>query len=262
MVPKELLPFRRLPLIGWAVAECAAAGIEEVVIVSSPAKGDLAARLSPSRLRAAVEGLALDEEAAAALEQLMAAVAAVRLVSVLQERPAGLGDAVRRGWLRDEPVAVLLPDELYLPEGGPGPLLRLAAVGTAREARIALVDCPDPVERSAYGVARLHAPLERLPAGGTRLAGLVEKPAPGSAPSRFASVGRYLLPADLRTLLEVTAPGRGGEVQLADALDAFAPSGRLIGVEVDAAARRDVGEPARYAAAVAADGERYPQTRG
>jgi len=124
IVPKELLPYRRLPLIGWSLIECAEAGIEEVVIVSSPAKGDIAATLTGARIREAIAGLRLDETGAAAAERLLSAVDRLEVRNAIQEAPTGLGAAVIAGWPTGwPPVAVLLPDECYR---GPAAELPLA----------------------------------------------------------------------------------------------------------------------------------------
>lgn len=255
IVPKELLPYHRLPLIGWSLIECAEAGIEEVVIVSSPAKGDIAAALTGARIRAAIAGLRLDERGAAAAERLLSAVDRLQVRNAIQEAPTGLGAAVMAGWPADRPpVAVLLPDECYHGPGADLPLSRLmAAVVPAKVSRIAAMYIAEPAERERYGILRLAKPRAVLPADGVAVCGLVEKPSAAAAPSPFASVGRYLLTPAIAERLAALAPGVGGEIQIADAIDGEAQTGRVRAYEIEAATRRDLGEPGLYAAAITAD---------
>ena len=141
------------------------------------------------------------------------------LVSVRQQQPLGLGHAVwcARHIVGDEPFAVLLPDELML--GQPGCLAQMVeAYGKVGGNLVAALEVA-PDETHKYGVVD---PGERKGAL-TEVRGLVEKPAPGTAPSNLMRPGRYILQPDVMRELDRQETGAGGEIQLTDAM------ARLIG---------------------------------
>jgi len=228
-VPKELFPVGGRPAIAWALSEAAEAGIERVVVVSSPRKSAIERYLD--REVQAVGGAAAQPDSSRSFPQ----------VSVVYQRsPAGLGDAVRVGRLAvgAEPFAVILPDEILL---GGGRLLREMLDGYEHTGRsqVSLL-AVEPDEIGSYGCAEL-APG---PPAGWRLAvaGCVEKPDPAAAPSHYALSGRYVLGPQVLDELDALEPGARGEVQLTEALDRTARRLGLDGVEVRAEdGRLDVG---------------------
>ena len=144
----------------------------------------------------------------------------MRLVSVRQKEPLGLGHAVlvARQAVGDEPVAVLLGDDLYDCDGqrpAIGQLIDEYERLGGGKGVIALMEVPAGQEQ-LYGIVA-GEPLPDAPRT-LHIGDMVEKPAPGTAPSRLAIVGRYVLPAAIWDILERTAPGKGGEIQLTDAL--------------------------------------------
>jgi len=148
---------------------------------------------------------------------------------VAQPEPKGLGDAVLRGWgtAEEEPVAVLLPDEVML---GGAELLASMLEHHDRQGRsmVALMQVPF-AEMSAYGCARLDGPG---PYGTLSVTGFVEKPNPASAPSSFAVCGRYLLNPDVLAALEKINADARGEFQLTAALDLAAQDEAILALEV------------------------------
>ena len=154
----------------------------------------------------------------------------MRLITVRQKEPLGLGHAVlvARRAVGDEPVAVLLGDDLVDTDGLPrtaiGQLVdEYERLGGAAGV-IALLEVP-PGQEHLYGVVSGDVVPGSDEGRLLALRDLVEKPAPGTAPSRLAIIGRYVLPPSIWPILERTPPGKGGEIQLTDALLALARDG-------------------------------------
>jgi UTP--glucose-1-phosphate uridylyltransferase len=151
------------------------------------------------------------------------------IATVRQQRPLGLGHAVwcARHIVGDEPFAVLLPDELMV--GTPNCLAQLVeAYGEVGGNVVAALEVPDS-ETHKYGVIDPGATNGRL----TEIRGLVEKPAPGTAPSNLMLPGRYILQPEVMRALDAQETGAGGEIQLTDAL------AKLIGTQPFHACRFD-----------------------
>jgi UTP--glucose-1-phosphate uridylyltransferase len=218
-VPKELLPVGGHPALDWVLHEAIAAGIDDFVIVTSDRK--------PALEHYVTEAFAPRVNPATIGSRASRPKANFRFVA--QATPAGLGDAVRTGWrgVGDEPVAVLLPDELIL---GGGSMLASMLEHHDREARsmVALVQVRAS-EISSYGCGRLSGPG---PHGTTVISGFVEKPDRRSAPSAFAICGRYVLGTEVRRALETTPRDRKGEIQLTDALDAASRTTGMPGLKI------------------------------
>ncbi len=214
--PKEMLVLVDKPLIQYAVEEAVASGIEEIILVTSPGKEVIEDHFdaNPELER---ELTARGKEAEARAVREVAELANV--VSVRQKKPLGLGHAV--GCARDlvggEPFAVLLPDEVM---DGKVPCTRqLLDVHAGRGGCVVATQRVRGAAISSYGVMKVE-PLESKWL--FRVRGLVEKPKPRQAPSPWAIVGRYVLEPEIFDILAGTPPGRGGEIQLTDALARYA----------------------------------------
>jgi UTP--glucose-1-phosphate uridylyltransferase len=184
----------------------------------------------------------------------------VRIVSVRQKQPHGLGHAVlvARDVIGDEPFAVLLGDDLYDTTGKRPAIGQLIDVfAETGKGAVAVMEVAAGQEH-LYGVV---SPGKRLDATRTEIASLVEKPAPGTAPSRLAVVGRYVLPASIWPLLAETRPGKGGEIQLTDALLALAQKEGMIAATLDGE-RHDAGDRLGYLRANLAYALRRPELVG
>lgn len=220
-VPKEMLPVVDVPTLQLVVEEAVAAGFTDAVLVNGRGKASIEDHFDVSyELEDTLRRRGKTREA----DDLRALSRLVRLVSVRQKEPLGLGHAVlaARSAVGDEPFAVMLGDDLIdAPEPGIGQLVRVAR--ETGKAVVALVEVP-PSETHRYGVA-----AGTTKDGITDVSRLVEKPAPGTAPSNLAIFGRYVLPPDVFDILERQAPGAGGEIQLTDALATLAGQGRLVG---------------------------------
>ena len=238
-VPKEMLPVFDKPLIQYAVEEARAAGIERFVFVTRQGKGPVADHFD--RDDALLAHLEARGETALAAEVKNAVLPPDAAVFVYQTSPRGLGHAVlcAREAVGDEPFAVLLPDELLLAE--PPCLAALMDVYRATGGSVvALAEVPR-AETGRYGIAAPREGARGEPA--IPLADMVEKPDPAAAPSTLAIVGRYVLHPAVFDLLEAQPPGRGGEIQLTDALAALARTGPLHGLRFDGR-RFDCGDGA------------------
>jgi UTP--glucose-1-phosphate uridylyltransferase len=169
---------------------------------------------------------------------------------VRQGDPKGLGHAVLRAKMHvgQEPFAVLLGDDI-IDERDPLLTRMLEVQGSRNTTVVALLEV-DPSQTHLYGIATVE------PAGEddvVRVTGLVEKPAPGEAPSNYAIIGRYVLRPEIFEVLERTQPGKGGEIQLTDALQALAAgpewTGGVHGV-VFRGRRYDTGDRLDYLKAI------------
>ncbi len=213
--PKEMLTLVDKPLIQYAVEEAAASGIEEIILVTGPGKDAIEGHFASHpelerKLRA--RGKRAEAQAVREVSQL------ANVVSVRQKKPLGLGHAIgcARALVGNEPFAVLLPDEIL--DARVPCIKQLLAVHARRGGCVVATQRVRRAEISSYGVMKVEAMNQRL----FRVRGLVEKPKPDRAPSLYAVVGRYILEPEIFTLLEKTAPGRDGEIQLTDALARYA----------------------------------------
>lgn len=246
-IPKELVPVVAKPAIQWVVESIAAAGVERVVLVTSAGKSAIEDHFDR---HAVLEQTLAEKGAEALLEAVRRTHGLARIVSVRQPEPLGLGHAVlmARDVVGHEPFAVVLPDELVL--GDPPPLAQCLAVAEANEAPVlGLVRVPrDQVSR--YGIVRATA----RDAGTVSIEELVEKPDIDEAPSDLAISGPYVLVPEVFDAIETAKPGRIGEVQLTDALQALADQERgLLGRLIEGE-RLDTGHPLGFVQANVAMG--------
>jgi UTP--glucose-1-phosphate uridylyltransferase len=238
-VPKELLPVLDRPTIQYVVEEASAAGADDVLLVTSRDKRSIEDhfdRAPDLEQRLAAAG----KEALLASVNALAAKAKVH--SVRQPSQRGLGDAVNqaRKHVGNEPFLCLLGDAVFSTPHKGVALPSQQLVEAYREFGTSVIGLEEvPLEKvSRYGVV-----------GGTvirdgvlRLDTLVEKPAPESAPSRLAVAARYVLTPAVFDCLDRTALGKGGEVQLTDALRLLLAREPIHGV-VLRATRHDIGNP-------------------
>lgn len=208
-MPKEMLPVVDKPLIQYAVEEAAAAGVEEFIFVTGRNKSAIEDHFDHSfELEAALIGRGKTE----ALAVVHDMIRTPGLVSyVRQQEPVGLGHAVwcARNLVHDEPVAVLLADDLILGRSCLGEMVDNFKGGNM----IAVMDVPVDQTRS-YGIVTPGSDDGHL----IEVKGLVEKPAPEDAPSSIAVVGRYIIDPSIFETLSNQEQGAGDEIQLTDAL--------------------------------------------
>ena len=228
VVPKEMLPIGSRPALALIVDEARSAGADDIVIVISPGKE--------------------------LIREYFKDDPSIRFAYQMEQK--GLGHAVMIGLeglgRLDGNVLILLGDALV---AGCNAAKEMAAMSRAN-GNCGVIGCERvPKEKiSRYGILKLE---------GERIADLVEKPAPEEAPSDIAIAGRYLLPASILALLRTQTPGKGGEIQLTDAIrrmvqdpsSALLPSSFYLRPYVYPGKRQDIGNPAGYLAALIAMGE-------
>jgi UTP--glucose-1-phosphate uridylyltransferase len=243
-IPKEMLPIVDVPTIQLVVEEALGSGIDQIVLVNGRQKGSIEDHFDVSF---ELERTLRDRNKKDLLEPVERISRMTRLMSVRQKEPLGLGHAVlvAREAVGDEPVAVLLGDDLYdcstRARPATGQLIDAFEKLGGQRGVIALMEVEAGQEHQ-YGIVQGKDVGDGL----IQIEDMVEKPAPGTAPSRLAIVGRYVLPAAIWPLLERTQPGKGGEIQLTDALRVLAREGAgCYGVRIDGI-RHDAGDKLGY----------------
>ena len=215
--PKEMLPVVDRPAIQYVVEEAIRAGLNDVLMITGRNKRALEDHFDRVPV---LESQRAEQGKDALLKAVEATNKLGELHYVRQGDPKGLGHAVLRGKVHvgDEPFAVLLGDDLI--DEKEDLLSQMVEVQQATGGSvIALMEVPRE-SISAYGAAAIEA-VEGQD-GYVKVTGLVEKPAPEEAPSNYAVIGRYVLSSKVFEVLENTAPGRGNEIQLTDALQTLA----------------------------------------
>jgi UTP--glucose-1-phosphate uridylyltransferase len=247
-VPKELLPVVDRPALQYIVEEAARAGLGEVLMVTGRNKAaieDFFDRVP--ELETALEKKG-DEERLTAVN---ASTEIAQVHFVRQGEAKGLGHAVLQAaaFVGDEPFAVLLGDDLI--DARDLLLEQMLAVRAEHGGSvIALLDVGrENIDK--YGAVAVE-PGEHTGAGDevVRITGLVEKPPVDEAPSSLAIIGRYVLAPEIFEVLRSTAPGRGGEIQLTDALATLVERGEPVHGVVFSGRRYDTGDRLDYLKAV------------
>ena len=243
-VPKELLPVVDTPGIELVAEEAAEAGAERLVIVTSEGKDGVVAHFVEDLV---LEGTLEARGKKTMLEKVRRAPALIKVESVVQAEPLGLGHAV--GCVEpvlspdEDAVAVLLPDDLVLPIGV---LEIMAKVRAKRGGSVLCAIEVGPDEVSAYGVFDVEIVPDAVNPNVLRVRGMVEKPSADEAPSRYVAAGRYLLDRAIFGALRRVERGACGEIQLTDAIALLISEGHPVHVVVHRGSRHDLGNPGGY----------------
>jgi UTP--glucose-1-phosphate uridylyltransferase len=237
-IPKEMLALVDKPLIQYGVEEALAAGIDEIIIITSRGKSAIEDHFDVSfELESSLESRGKTE----LLELTRKVSNMVHISYVRQKQALGLGHAVlqARDLVGDEPFAVVLPDDII--DAAPPCLKQMADAFNEVESSILATQIVDGPAISSYGVLdcdpvkdkpRLHA-----------VKGLVEKPKQADAPSKNAIIGRYILTPRVFELLEHIPKGAGGELQLTDGIKGLLDHEKVFGFTFDGK-RYDAGDKA------------------
>ncbi len=217
--PKEMLPLVDKPIIQYGVEEAVAAGIEQVIIVTSTHKGAIEDHFD---LNYELERVLEEKGEIEKLRQVRAITDLAQLAYVRQKEQLGLGHAIlmAKDLIGHEPFAVLLPDDVVIADR---PCIGQLINAYQRTHASVVAVMPVPAEEvSRYGIVAAeidpgHPDDPRL----QRMTGIVEKPSPEDAPSTLAVIGRYVLTPKIFDKLEQTQRGAGGEIQLTDAIHAL-----------------------------------------
>jgi len=241
-----MLPVVDKPAIQYVVEEAVAAGLNDVLLITGRNKTALENHFDrATELEATLAGKGDTDR----LQKVEYSNDLADVHYVRQGDPRGLGHAVLRARMHvgDQPFAVLLGDDLI--DARDVLLSRMIELAGEKNATVvALLEVPESAAH-LYGVATVEATdTDDV----VRITSLVEKPAPGTAPSNFAIIGRYVLQPEIFDVLENTPPGKGGEIQLTDALLTLAEeniAGGVYGV-VFRGRRYDTGDRVDYIKAI------------
>jgi UTP--glucose-1-phosphate uridylyltransferase len=238
--PKEMLPLVDKPVIQYAVEEAVAAGIEQIIIITSGTKRAIEDHFD---LSLELERLLEEKGDIEHLRQVRRISDLAQIAYVRQKEQLGLGHAVlmAKELVGHEPFAVILSDDVVV---GDTPCIGqlIHAYQKMHGSVVAVMDVPHE-ETSRYGViagAPTDDPVDRGRL--YRVSGLVEKPAPEDAPSDLAIIGRYVLTPKIFEKLEQTPRGSGGEIQLTDAIQALMEEQEVYGYAFEGT-RYDAGTP-------------------
>jgi UTP--glucose-1-phosphate uridylyltransferase len=247
--PKEMLSIVDKPLIQYAVEEAAAAGITDLIFVTGRNK------------RAIEDHFDLNPELESALQskpdllRIARSVlpAGCRCIYIRQAEPLGLGHAVlcAQPVVGDEPFAVLLADDLI--DANPPTLARMTKRFEQEGCTLLGVEEVPAEQTGSYGIVSPEDPKAEV----TPIRAIVEKPAPAEAPSTLAVVGRYVLTPAIFELLAAAKPGRGGEIQLTDAIGGLLGRERVLAMGIGGK-RYDCGSKLGYLQATVELGLRHP----
>ncbi|WP_283135364.1 UTP--glucose-1-phosphate uridylyltransferase GalU [Rhizohabitans arisaemae] len=214
--PKEMLPIVDKPAIQYVVEEAVSAGLSDVLMVTGRSKRSIEDHFDRAYELEETLDAKGDKER---LAQVRESADLAMLHYVRQGEPRGLGHAIlcAKHHVGDEPFACLLGDDLIDPRD---PLLQrmIEVRGTYGGSVVALMEVP-PSQVSMYGCAAIEPTGED---DVVRVTDLVEKPPADEAPSNWAVIGRYVIDPAVFEVLENTPPGRGGEIQITDALKELA----------------------------------------
>ena len=208
-MPKEMLPVVDKPLIQYAVEEAADAGIEEFIFVTGRNKTAIEDHFDHSFELESTLAAKGKREALTLVKNMMHNPGSVMYVR--QQQPAGLGHAVwcARHLIGDEPVVVLLADDLILGKSCVREMVEAYQGGNM----VAVMNVPED-QTGSYGIVTPGADDGRV----VDVKGLIEKPAPADAPSNIAVVGRYIIAPQVFETLSNQERGASDEIQLTDAL--------------------------------------------
>ena len=211
-LPKEMLPVVDKPVIQYVVEEAVRAGLQDVLFVTGRNKNALENHFDRATELEAILTRKGDEQR---LSRVAESTDLADIHYVRQGDPLGLGHAVLRAkaHVGESSFAVMLGDDII--DARDRLLERMLDVHDQRDTCVVALMEVDPSLAHLYGIATVE-PCDEDDV--VRVRGLVEKPERGTAPSNLAIVGRYVLKPDIFTVLEQTGPGRGGEIQLTDAL--------------------------------------------
>ncbi len=222
-MPKEMLPVMTKPLIQYGVEEAVDAGLDTMAIITGRGKRAIEDHFDISyELEHQIRGTSKEP----LLAEIRALIDRCTFTYTRQIEMKGLGDAILKGevLIGDEPFAVLLADDLCDNPAGDGVLKQMMKIFDKYRCSIVAVQEVPREETSKYGVIAGR----EIDEGIYMVDEMVEKPDPEEAPSNLAIIGRYILTPDIFDKIRKTEPGKGGEIQITDALMAQASAGMVI----------------------------------
>ena len=223
-VPKEMLPILTKPLLQYGVEEALAAGIDTMAIVTGRGKRSIEDHFDNAfELESQLAGTPKEQY----LKEIQTVIESATFTYVRQRQMLGLGHAILTGepLIGNEPFAVILADDLCDCDEG-AVLSQMKEVYKKYQCSIIAIEEIPMDQTNKYGV--IAGNLVDGKDDTYRVTDMVEKPDPKDAPTNMAIIGRYILTPDIFDILRNTKPGKGGEIQITDALLTQAKQGKII----------------------------------
>ncbi len=224
--PKEMLPVLTKPLIQYGVEEAISAGCDTMAIVTGRGKRAIEDHFDISyELEHQIKGTSKEHY----LTEIRSVINSCQFTYTRQNEMKGLGHAILTGeaLIGSEPFAVILADDLCDNGEDASVLAQMVEVFERYNCSVVALQEVPIEETSKYGV--IEGKLIDKSDDIYRVSAMVEKPDPTEAPSNLAIIGRYILTPDIFDIIRQTKPGRGGEIQITDALMQLAQKGKVIG---------------------------------
>lgn len=234
--PKEMLPIIDKPTIQYIIEEAINSGITDILIITGRTK-----RAIEDHFDASPElEYNLEKNGKQELLEMVQKISDINVFYVRQKEPKGLGHAIlcAKRFVGNEPFAVLLGDDIVYNDEYPC-MKQLIDVYEKTEASVLGCQIVPQDKVSSYGIVD-GIPMEDCPSM-YKVNDMVEKPAANQAPSRMAVLGRYVITPEIFEILENTKPGKGGEIQLTDALKVLAKQENMTALNFEGR-RYDVGD--------------------
>ena len=223
-VPKEMLPILTKPLLQYGVEEALAGGIDTMAIVTGRGKRSIEDHFDNAfELESQLAGTSKEHY----LEEIKTVIESATFTYVRQRQMIGLGNAILTGepLIGNEPFAVVLADDLCDCDEE-GVLSQMKEVYSKYQCSIIAIEEIPMDQTNKYGV--IDGNLVNGTSDTYRVTDMIEKPEPKDAPTNMAIIGRYILTPDIFDILRNTKPGKGGEIQITDALLTQAKQGNVI----------------------------------
>ena len=255
-VPKELIPLVDKPVLQYVIEEAASCGIEEILLIISKGKESLLNVYAPApELEAQLER----KNRLSELAEVMETAKKIKIHHVYQEQLNGLGGAIlcAKDFAAGEPFAILNGDTVMSSANGVPVLGQLLEVFEKTRSTVMALEEVPPELVNRYGIAggTMVSP------GVLKIQELVEKPAPEEAPGNLAVAARYIYTPEIFGCLQVTPPGKGGEIQLPDATVRLMAQGAEVYGRVFSGKRHDIGDKLSFLKATVEFGLRRPEFR-
>lgn len=252
-IPKEMLPLVDKPGIQYIVEEVVASGLKEIILVTGKGKGSIEDHFD---IHQELEDVLEKNGRKELLTMIQELSRLVTITSVRQKKQRGTGDAVLCAFpiAEGEPVAILYPDDLI---DADMPVTRqlMEAADRCQGGVIAIREVPEE-DTHLYGIIEGEQLEENL----YLIKNIIEKPAPGTAPSRLAIIGRYMLPPEIFPILQDLNPSDDGEIQLAEGLVELSHQQKLYGFQFSGT-RYDVGDKLGFVQATVGYALKRPELR-
>ena len=216
-MPKEMLPIVDIPTIQYIIEEAVASGIEEILVITNSNKHCMENHFDRNyeleeRLKEA--GKYEQEKMIREISDL------ANIYYVRQKEPKGLGHAIlcAKSFIGNDPFAILLGDDIVINKGGEPALKQLITAYEEKGASVVGVQTVPMDDVDKYGIVEPAFGYKNVNNRRVKLSGMIEKPSKEEAPSQLAVLGRYVLTPEIFDLLESQQAGKGGEIQLTDAI--------------------------------------------